>query len=225
MSRSPARSRRRWLVAGTAAAAIAAATAVTLPALADTASARTVDFHGYAVDVPQSWRVVDLDADPTACVRFDTPAIYFGTVGDMSQCPSRVVGSTSGVLIQPMNEATASATNDDTVVIPDGAVTADQLADDSVQLAVEEAGVLVSAVDSFGSDSATTTVLESARLTDGGTPTAISQSDTDADIAADPIVAPGTYNDKAFDACTAQSQSTMDAWKADSPYSAVGIYV
>src|SRR5690349_8055272 len=36
---------------------------------------------------------------------------------------------------------------------------------------------------------------------------------------------PGTYVGKGFDTCTAPSQSAMNAWKASSPYGAVGIYI
>ncbi|MGC4790463.1 glycoside hydrolase domain-containing protein [Micromonospora sp. DT178] len=36
---------------------------------------------------------------------------------------------------------------------------------------------------------------------------------------------PGTFVGKGFDTCTAPSQSAMDAWRASSPYRAVGIYI
>ncbi|MFY1670571.1 glycoside hydrolase domain-containing protein [Plantactinospora sp. WMMB334] len=36
---------------------------------------------------------------------------------------------------------------------------------------------------------------------------------------------PGTYLGRGFDTCTAPSQSAMDAWRASSPYRAVGIYI
>ncbi|MBB5867227.1 hypothetical protein F4553_000606 [Allocatelliglobosispora scoriae] len=36
---------------------------------------------------------------------------------------------------------------------------------------------------------------------------------------------PGTYVGKGFDTCTAPSQSAMNAWRAGSPYRAVGIYI
>lgn len=37
--------------------------------------------------------------------------------------------------------------------------------------------------------------------------------------------APGTYRGLGFDACVAPDQATMDAWRAKSPFRAVGIYV
>lgn len=37
--------------------------------------------------------------------------------------------------------------------------------------------------------------------------------------------APGTFTGKAFDICAAPPQATMDAWKASSPFGAIGIYI
>jgi peptidoglycan hydrolase-like protein with peptidoglycan-binding domain len=42
---------------------------------------------------------------------------------------------------------------------------------------------------------------------------------------AKPAGAPGSLTGHAFDACTAPSQTVMDAWWQSSPYSAVGIYI
>lgn len=36
---------------------------------------------------------------------------------------------------------------------------------------------------------------------------------------------PGTYTGRGFDTCTAPSQAAMNAWRASSPYRAVGIYI
>src|SRR5690606_3886946 len=36
----------------------------------------TVTYRGYQVQVPRTWRVVDLRRNPRACVRFDRPAVY-----------------------------------------------------------------------------------------------------------------------------------------------------
>ncbi len=36
---------------------------------------------------------------------------------------------------------------------------------------------------------------------------------------------PGTFTGKGFDTCTAPSQSAMNAWRASSPYRAIGIYI
>jgi Domain of unknown function (DUF1906)/FG-GAP-like repeat len=38
-------------------------------------------------------------------------------------------------------------------------------------------------------------------------------------------VQPGTFTGQAFDACTAPSSASMKAWRASSPYQAIGIYI
>jgi len=43
--------------------------------------------------------------------------------------------------------------------------------------------------------------------------------------AAPPPQAPGTYRGLGFDTCVAPDQATMDAWRAKSPFRAVGIYI
>ena len=42
---------------------------------------RTVSYHGYQVEVPRRWDVVDLDARPHSCVRFDRSVVYLGHAG------------------------------------------------------------------------------------------------------------------------------------------------
>ncbi|MEO7071138.1 MAG: hypothetical protein ABI131_11685, partial [Nostocoides sp.] len=60
-----------------------------------------VRYHGVSVQVPSTWPVVDLDADPTACVRMDRPAVYLGAAGGQQQCPARVVGGADTVWLAP----------------------------------------------------------------------------------------------------------------------------
>lgn len=210
---------RRAKVALAAAAAVLATGAAVLPALADS-GLRTVAYHGYEVDVPASWRVVDLDANPGACIRFDSPAVYLGTPGEVADCPADIAGGrTAGLVISPLDERSAATTT---------AATATRAADAEsvnhrIQVAMEDAGVLVSAAHNSRTEDQVRTILGSARLVDGARPARLDSFDRPARAAAAAIVAPGTLNDNAFDTCTAQSQSTMDAWRA-SPFRAVGIY-
>ena len=57
------------ILAGIVAAVVGSAGAVAVPP-GDTS---TVSYRGYRVAVPADWAVVDLAADPHACVRFDRP--------------------------------------------------------------------------------------------------------------------------------------------------------
>lgn len=217
--------RSKQLLVAMSATAILAGGATTVPALADSGT-QAVSYHGYEIDVPASWRVVDLDANPGACVRFDSPAVYLGTPGEASDCPADISGGrTAGLVISPLDAKSAATTTADTATATTetGAAKA-KSANYRIQMAVEDAGVLVSAAHNSRTEDQVRSVLNSARLSEGAKPAKLSSFDTPAANAnAAPIVAPGTLNDNAFDTCTAQSQSTMDAWQ-ESPFKAVGIY-
>ena len=93
-----------------------------------------------------------------------------------------------------------------------------------VSIAVMGAGVLVSAVYG-GGDAAlmqrtlsSSVVLPGARPFRGGPPAGGVNPAKGASV-------PGTFRGKGFDACTAPSQSAMDAWLGSSGYSAIGIYI
>ena len=217
--------RSRRLFVAMSAGAVLAGGLVTLPALADSGM-RTVSYHGYEVDVPASWRVVELAADPSACVRFDSPAVYLGTPGEVSDCPATVSGGrTAGLVISPLSaKSAATATEDTATATTETGAAKARSVNDRIQLAVEDAGVLVSAAHTSRTEDQVRAVLDSARLGDGARAARLASFDTGtAKAAAAPIVAPGTLNDNGFDTCTAQSQSTMDAWR-ESPFKAVGIY-
>ncbi len=61
---------------------------------------RVVRYHGYQVQVPGSWPVYDLAADPAQCVLFNTHAVYLGTPGSAQDCPAHAFGHTEALLIQ-----------------------------------------------------------------------------------------------------------------------------
>jgi hypothetical protein len=104
---------RRPLLATRPAAALAvlatAASAAVLPAgpawsasgARAAAAVQLVRYHGYQIQVPASWPVYHLAADPTRCVLFSRHAVYLGTPGADQRCPAHAVGRTSAVLIQP----------------------------------------------------------------------------------------------------------------------------
>src|SRR6266498_2041888 len=76
----------RWLV--TVCMLVAVAGLVT-SARARSQATRQVTYHGYKVEVPTSWPVVDLARNPSACVRFDVHAVYLGHPGADPSCPAR----------------------------------------------------------------------------------------------------------------------------------------
>ncbi|MFC8236210.1 glycoside hydrolase domain-containing protein [Streptomyces sp. NPDC057284] len=228
-SRIPWRAR-----AGTALLAVLAgigAFAVPGPAAAASPpeSRQTVTYHGYRIEVPADWQVVDLAEYPSACLRFDRPAVYIGEPADQNDCPAEVVGRTAGIVVEPITARAAGQATATTARTQRGKATAPTAAssNDTIQIAVEDAGVLVTAAHTPETESLVRGVLASAELTKGAErimlPPAAQRSDATPLAAAGPQ--PGSYQGKGFDACTAPSQAAMNAWQASSPYSAVGVYI
>ncbi|WP_078884376.1 glycoside hydrolase domain-containing protein [Streptomyces sp. NRRL S-340] len=208
------------LTALTACAALAAG-ATCLPAAARPASGgapgpasgatRNVAYRGHTFTVPADWQVVDLTADPTACVRFDRHAVYLGDPAGNQDCPARVTGRTEALWVRPATTTKAAVTENRTAHLFHATAAAE--------------GIAVTAP--YRDDRATVErVLDSA-----GLPVATARTET-----ADPVTDPAqsvpalpadatAHRGKGFDTCAAPGQSAMDAWKAGSPYGAVGIYI
>ena len=124
--------------------------------------AQLVRYHGYEIQVPASWPVYHLAADPTRCVLFSSHAVYLGTPGPDQRCPANAVGRTSAVLIQPAGQPGQLPPG--TAVLPSStaalparaslpaATTAAATAGHALQIVVSRAGVLVTAT--YGADPA-----------------------------------------------------------------------
>ncbi|MFJ3333494.1 glycoside hydrolase domain-containing protein [Streptomyces sp. NPDC086766] len=208
--RTPARNGRR------APRALATLTAVTACAVlgaaapggarATTDDTRTVTYRGHTFTVPAAWPVIDLAEHPTACVRFDRHAVYLGTPGERQDCPARALGRTESLWVQPAAAGTKSAVTENRTARLYRA-TADQIA----------------VTAPYGRDRETIRrVLDSA-----GLPIGAARAEKPGEVPAAltvPAVA-STHRGRGFDACTAPSQSSMNAWKSASPYGAIGIYI
>lgn len=102
-SRTPWRAR-----AGTAMLAVLAGIgAFAVPSSAAAASPpetirQAVSYHGYRIEVPADWQVVDLTENPRTCLRFDRPAVYIGEPAEQNDCPAHVVGRTAGIVVEPL---------------------------------------------------------------------------------------------------------------------------
>ncbi|MFF0727081.1 glycoside hydrolase domain-containing protein [Streptomyces sp. NPDC004134] len=192
---------------------------------------RTVDYRGYEVTVPAGWRVVDLAAEPGACIRFDRPAVYLGEPGDQSSCPPGLKGRTAGLVVEPIDAGAARQTTAATAVAPRGSATAPaaKSRDGAIQVAVEDAGVLVTAAHGPATEDLVRDVLAGAELTAAAERTELPAAGAPSEGAARPAAAagpqPGDFRGQGFDACAAPSQTAMDAWLAGSPYRAVGVYI
>ncbi|WUS89100.1 DUF1906 domain-containing protein [Kribbella sp. NBC_00709] len=178
--------------------ALVAGVTATNSAVAD--ETKTVSYRGYQVTVPADWPVVDLTADPAACVRLDQPAVYLGRSTAQANCPARIIGRSSGLILEPLTTTTPSS-------------------DGLLRRAVTDAGVLATAYYAPGAERAASDVLATGRVV-----TKTPSARVAAPAAVTPsVVATGNFAGSGFDACTAPPQSTMDAWRPK--YQGIGIYI
>ncbi|MGQ4384159.1 choice-of-anchor P family protein [Streptomyces sp. SAS_270] len=172
-----------------------------------TGSTTEVTYRGHEFTVPASWQVVDLDKHPEACVRLDRHAVYLGTPSVRQHCPADVTGRTEALLVQPA-EATAGA---------------ERVTENRTARTYRATADRIAVTAAYGSDrTEIRRILRSA-----GLPVAAAKAEQPSQ-APSALAVPAdatSFQGKGFDACTAPSQATMDAWKADSPYGAIGIYI
>ena len=177
---------------------LVAGVAASAPATAE--DTKTVSYRGYQVTVPASWPVVDLAATPSACVRLDQPAVYLGHSTAQADCPARRVGRSTGLILEPLTTAQPST-------------------DGLLRRTVADAGVLATAYYAPGAEQTASDLLATGRVVTKTSSARVAQQ-----AAVTPtIVATGNYAGEGFDACTAPSQSTMDAWRPK--YQGIGIYI
>ncbi len=233
--RSPARRRRDVFIGWTVGAAVALMlpwTALQAQATPSRSTAHVaaglqrVSFHGYQVRVPTTWRVIDFTRRPHACLRYDEPAVYVGHAGDQSACPSHLIGGAPGLQVEPLDARSAKELAPRKLLASaTGAVPQAQLpARGPVQVAVQAAGVLVTAVYGAGGSIRAKAALASGRVAASAKTTTL-RSVSAAPAAPATVTSPGRYLGQGFDACTAPSQSAMHAWRIASPYRAVGVYI
>ncbi|GAB7185200.1 DUF1906 domain-containing protein [Kitasatospora sp. Ki12] len=174
---------------------------------------RDVSYRGHHFAVPSDWKVVDLTAAPSTCVHFDQHALYLGTPGARQDCPAHFQGGrTEALLVEPDETGVQGATENTT----------------AQEISAGTDGLRVTAT--YDTDRALVrTVLEKA----GFPASAPARLHTSAPEAVSPTATaaaalPGgltTFTGKGFDTCAAPDSATMNTWRANSPYGAVGIYI
>ncbi|MGA2929838.1 MAG: glycoside hydrolase domain-containing protein, partial [Solirubrobacteraceae bacterium] len=200
-----------------------------------------VEYHGYEIQVPVSWPVYNLAADPARCVLFNQHAVYLGTPGADQRCPVRAFGRTGAVLVQPEQTSVSPGTlklGADTASFS-GALPANDTTSHVVQVAAPGPGVLVTAT--YGSDEAQIrSILAGARMTAKSSTAASSNPASKASAmpvtgraaAGSSSSSGGTMPELSLqqgqglgvDACTVPSAATMTDWLA-SPYRVIGTYL
>jgi hypothetical protein len=205
------------------------------------AHTREVHYRGYGVEVPRSWPVYELAADPSRCVRFDRHAVYLGRPGANQRCPAHAVGRTEAILIEPLDQV--QSTRPDAITLNRAAVGPRSLpaaSSTEALLAIPSAGVQVTAT--WRRDHKVVEgILRRARRVPGAQPAAPAPARTHAPRAQRrhrrpalhraagvrgqmPRATASYYTGLGFDACAAPSTTTMTAWAA-SPYRGIGIYI
>lgn len=180
-------------------------------AQAATRADQVVAYRGHHFTVPASWPVIRLAAHQGTCVRFNRHAVYLGTPAANQHCPSQELGRTGALLVQPAAARAAARAVDDTV---------------DHQITATRPGITATATYASSATPATRI------LTGAGFPrpqrrVAPKQAPRVVSPAAAAAVASSTsdFTGEAFDPCAAPSSSAMSAWKASSPYGAIGVYI
>ena len=151
------------------------AAAQTVPSAGAT---QTVTYRGYQVQVPASWSVMNLEADPRACVRLDQHAVYLGHPGQAQNCPQQIIGHVEALVIEPADALAAADRHPAEQAKAGGspAPNATESADRLMRVDVTDAGLVVT--ESWNTDRPSVdAALRSGRLTGAaGTPTSSSPS-------------------------------------------------
>lgn len=191
----------------------------------------SLTFRNLAFRFPSSWPVIDLSAEPSRCVRFDTHAVYLGRAGTDPSCPARLIGKTEAMHVEPLDVRTDEETGTADVTILNGEpvrVGASPAGETTV--AFDRAGLLVTI--SRGRDDALADEILASLRAAGGLPGLVPSVTSEFPSARPSLsLASATgpsggviYTGEGFDTCTAPSAPTMSAW-LNSPYRSVGVYI
>ncbi|MFE1414109.1 DUF1906 domain-containing protein [Streptomyces sp. NPDC058746] len=183
------------------------------------ADTRSVEYRGLRIAVPANWRVVDLDRDPRACLRLDVPTLYLGHAGTQANCTGRAAVRRADTLhLEPLDGAPSRA---DIPTVGDLSAPLPRVDSNELRYVLRRAGIV--ATVSYGDAPDTVRgILDRARA-------AVAEG-RPLDVVVPAVAAGGAkaqepFTGEGFDACTAPTQRTMDAWKSESPFGAVGIYI
>jgi len=226
----------RLLAAVAVVAALAAPVVAGRGAAAAQSGVRTLSYRGYTFRVPRSWRVVRLDGSGRTCVRFDVHVVYLGTPPANESCPSRLVGTTQALLIQPAGDSSDPSSTENpvarriTVDAPRITITATYDSDPGQVSQILASASLPRPAIHDPDPTAVTTAGGNAPAAAPMAASAVrlgSAAARSAAAAAAPALsyAVGSYKGLGFDACSAPSAAYMSAWRAHSPYRAIGVYI
>ncbi|MCG6500019.1 glycoside hydrolase domain-containing protein [Kitasatospora sp. A2-31] len=178
------------------------------------ATTKAVTYLGHRFTVPADWPVIDLAADPSACVRFNRHAVYLGTPGEGTTCAAEGTGRTEALLVEPAPSGAAPHATADPV---------------NHELTTTTAGIRITGTydldERLVRGIIATAGMPTAKSTSVSSPTGSSEARSPATAVAALPTGITDFTGKGFDACQAPSSDFMKTWKANSPYGAVGVYI
>jgi hypothetical protein len=203
---------------------VGAAPALATPPSALPSGWQLVSFAGVSVQVPASWPIYDLRVDPARCVRMDAHAVFLGTQGANASCPAHLTGKTEAAqihVVDPHGPGALGATQ--STVINGQPLRTDPHFSQASSLTdvFDSAGVQVDLP--YRDDPALARRIESSLRVSGRVSPATPPRGG-APLAIPSAVPQGFVQGQGFDACSAPSVGTMQAWLA-SPYRSVGVYI
>jgi hypothetical protein len=221
------------------------AMAASAPAATESGS-RAISYRGVTVRVPAGWPVFHLGHDSTVCVRFNRHAVYLGTPGVDQHCPVQAIGRTEAILIEPATPSAVEVAADarSGALTPTSTALAGPRVGSMARIVERAHGVVITA--SWNRDPgliqaalALRSLASAARATNGHLPRAattilrqrVARVRVGERSARTGAVAPAAssagevYTGLGFDACSAPSSASLNAWLGTSPYQALGIYI
>lgn len=192
--------------AGVVLALAVAAVGTSATAAPAKSATKAITYDGTKITVPGSWPIYDLTTNPRQCVRFDRHAVYLGHPGANQDCPARLIGRTTALLVEPYDGRAQVDSAD-----PDSGAT---------QAITSNGRVLITASYGAEGQSAAAALLR---------PTATqSAKPRQPAVAGAAVPGAGTTtlaNGFGLDTCAAPSTSTMQTLSTTASYRTIGIYI
>jgi hypothetical protein len=194
-----------------------------------------VFYRGYTFDVLRDWTVIRLAQAPQTCVQFNRNVLYLGVPSSNQNCPSLMTGSTEAVLIEPARRSLAVSSVEDpvgrkiTVTAPRIRITATyDWHPGQIYRFLRRASLPLPIIDAPDPNVPVLSASVQGPVTpDVQAPHLLAAGAIPLTAAGGPLIPPQNenYTGLGFDTCTAPSPSYMLAWRNNSSYRAIGIYL
>ena len=179
-----------------------------------------VTYLGHSFKIPRGWQVVYLTRHQRACVRFDRHIIYLGAPPHNQACPNVLVGTTEAMLVAPGPRQARQVSVENRVTRRITVVTSRLRITATFDAHPGQIDRILASAHLPRPVAASTTRNRPVHQAGGGHRV----QRRPGSVSALPAAATN-FHGKGFDTCAAPSEAAMAAWRANSPYRAVGIYI